>query len=309
MCCGWSPFYAEDTQQMYRNICFGKIKFPRGAIGDDGKQFVKGVSAPKQNPWRGIFAQKLTTRYIFQLAQLLNRNPKHRLGAQRDALDLKEHPFFKDIDFEALSKKQVTPPFKPLVESDESVANFDPEFTETDLSEVAVIPGFEGEDARAALDNGGILSVSEKKKAGNGNGTGENGGGKTGGVAIKPDNSKKAAAEEAEPLTKSVQDKFRGFSYSGTYEEMPASFGGRSFGGRRGSAGLAGAAALGMSMSKMEVEDKSPTAPTGSGAAPGQGAPVEMGQAQPPSPMNEDEKEDSSRKGERADVDMASPQH
>ena len=29
---------------MYRNICFGKIKFPRGAIGDDGKQFVKGVS-------------------------------------------------------------------------------------------------------------------------------------------------------------------------------------------------------------------------------------------------------------------------
>ena len=45
MCCGWSPFYAEDTQQMYRNICFGKIKFPRGAIGDDGKQFVKGVSA------------------------------------------------------------------------------------------------------------------------------------------------------------------------------------------------------------------------------------------------------------------------
>lgn len=29
MCCGWSPFYAEDTQQMYKNICFGKIKFPR----------------------------------------------------------------------------------------------------------------------------------------------------------------------------------------------------------------------------------------------------------------------------------------
>ena len=28
---------------MYKNICFGKIKFPRGVIGDDGKQFVKGV--------------------------------------------------------------------------------------------------------------------------------------------------------------------------------------------------------------------------------------------------------------------------
>ena len=43
MCCGWSPFYAEDTQQMYKNICFGKIRFPKGVINDDGKQFVKGV--------------------------------------------------------------------------------------------------------------------------------------------------------------------------------------------------------------------------------------------------------------------------
>lgn len=45
MCCGWSPFYAEDTQQMYKNICFGKIKFPRNVINDDGKNFVKGVSS------------------------------------------------------------------------------------------------------------------------------------------------------------------------------------------------------------------------------------------------------------------------
>jgi len=44
MCCGWSPFYAEDTQQMYKNICFGKIRFPKNVIGEDGKQFVKGVS-------------------------------------------------------------------------------------------------------------------------------------------------------------------------------------------------------------------------------------------------------------------------
>jgi serine/threonine protein kinase len=44
MCCGWSPFYAEDTQQMYKNICFGKIRFPKGVINEDGKQFVKGVS-------------------------------------------------------------------------------------------------------------------------------------------------------------------------------------------------------------------------------------------------------------------------
>jgi serine/threonine protein kinase len=55
MCCGWSPFYAEDTQQMYKNICFGKIRFPKGAINEDGKQFVKGVRdclLPFQNECR-----------------------------------------------------------------------------------------------------------------------------------------------------------------------------------------------------------------------------------------------------------------
>ncbi|KAH8916312.1 kinase-like protein [Atractiella rhizophila] len=110
MCCGWSPFYAEDTQSMYKNICFGKIKFPRGVIGDDGKQFVKG---------------------------LLNRNPKHRLGSKNDAQELKEHAFFTSIDWIALSQLRITPPFKPNVSSDESVDNFDREFTEADVSREA----------------------------------------------------------------------------------------------------------------------------------------------------------------------------
>ncbi|KAF9076401.1 kinase-like domain-containing protein [Rhodocollybia butyracea] len=111
MCCGWSPFYAEETQQMYKNICFGKIRFPKGVINEDGKQFVKG---------------------------LLNRNPKHRLGANRDAEELKEHPFFKTIDFNLLAQKKVTPPFKPVVESDESTSNFDPEFTEKSIADVGL---------------------------------------------------------------------------------------------------------------------------------------------------------------------------
>lgn len=43
MCCGWSPFYDEDTQQMYKNIAFGKVKFPRDALSVEGRNFVKGV--------------------------------------------------------------------------------------------------------------------------------------------------------------------------------------------------------------------------------------------------------------------------
>jgi serine/threonine protein kinase SCH9 len=102
MCCGWSPFYAEDTQQMYRNIAFGKVRFPRDALSLEGRNFVKG---------------------------LLNRNPKHRLGANSGAEELKEHPFFADVDWDLLAKKKVVPPFKPKLKGELDVSNFDPEFT------------------------------------------------------------------------------------------------------------------------------------------------------------------------------------
>lgn len=82
--------------------------------------------------------------------QLLNRNPKHRLGAQRDTAELKEHPFFKDVDWKALAAKQVEPPFKPTVESDESVAYFDTEFTSADVREMGF--GDDEEEKPPSLD-------------------------------------------------------------------------------------------------------------------------------------------------------------
>ena len=102
MCCGWSPFYAEDTQQMYKNIAFGKVRFPRDALSTEGRNFVKG---------------------------LLNRNPRHRLGANGDAGELMAHAFFADVDWDALGKKNLIPPFKPKLTSAADTSNFDPEFT------------------------------------------------------------------------------------------------------------------------------------------------------------------------------------
>lgn len=148
---------------MYRNICFGKIKFPRGAIGDDGKQFVKG---------------------------LLNRNPKHRLGAAHDALDLKLHPFFSNIDFDLLASKKVPPPFKPLVESEDSVANFDPEFTATDL--------------RSVVHEADGVGLAKDAQVGNAH-----------------------AADEDGILSSSLQRQFSGFSYSGR-DDPCTPIGGRS---------------------------------------------------------------------------------
>ncbi|MCJ1394012.1 hypothetical protein MMC18_006889 [Xylographa bjoerkii] len=126
MCCGWSPFYAEDTQQMYKNIAFGKVRFPRDALSTEGRNFVKG---------------------------LLNRNPKHRLGAINDAEELKAHPFFSDIDWIALTKKMVVPPFKPKLKSVLDTSNFDPEFTNALTNSSSL-------NARAAALSAGVMPAS-----------------------------------------------------------------------------------------------------------------------------------------------------
>lgn len=107
MCCGWSPFYADNTQQMYKNIAFGKVRFPKEVLSPEGRYFVKG---------------------------LLNRNPKHRLGAVNDARELKAHPFFQDIDWNLLRAKNIPPPFKPHLSSETDTSNFDPEFTNESTS-------------------------------------------------------------------------------------------------------------------------------------------------------------------------------
>ena len=178
--------------------------------------------------------------------QLLNRNPKHRLGAQRDAAELKEHTFFKPIDWKALSLKQATPPFKPVVESDESVANFDPEFTTTDLNDTGLgVNDFLDDDdpseawvSRSSslthLPNGPLGSDTNGRKP---SGGGFGGFGMTSisnskpkGIEISKSGPKKGVkinkgnggrkgsrerGDESPPLTSSIQENFRGFTYHG----------------------------------------------------------------------------------------------
>ncbi|OWK04549.1 hypothetical protein Celaphus_00002356, partial [Cervus elaphus hippelaphus] len=62
--------------------------------------------------------------------ELLRRNPERRLGAgEKDAEDVKKHPFFRLIDWSALMDKKVKPPFVPTIRGREDVSNFDDEFT------------------------------------------------------------------------------------------------------------------------------------------------------------------------------------
>eukprot|EP01061_Rhynchopus_euleeides_P016191 TRINITY_DN273_c4_g1_i1.p1 TRINITY_DN273_c4_g1~~TRINITY_DN273_c4_g1_i1.p1 ORF type:complete len:625 (+),score=258.84 TRINITY_DN273_c4_g1_i1:104-1876(+) len=107
MVVGIPPFYTQNVSQMYQLILNKPLEFP---------SFVSG-----------------NLRDI--LTKLLDRDPKQRLC---DMEQLKAHPFFKesDVDFDALSRREVKPEFIPAIHTGESDTKyFDTEFTRqtTDL--------------------------------------------------------------------------------------------------------------------------------------------------------------------------------
>ena len=130
--------------------------------------------------------------------------------------------------------KQVTPPFKPVVESDESTNNFDPEFTSADIRDVGVeVMDLDDDDPSEAWVSQSIGGSgfthhtpngplgSERPKPTSPLSPITNGSAfstlaitpisRPQGIEIKRRN--KVAASS--PLTNSVQENFRGFTYSG----------------------------------------------------------------------------------------------
>ncbi len=76
MITGLPPFYSRNRETMFEKIMKAELNFPP-FMSDDAKDL---------------------------LGRLLIRDPKQRLGSgDRDANELKEHAFFKDVDFEGLS--------------------------------------------------------------------------------------------------------------------------------------------------------------------------------------------------------------
>lgn len=60
----------------------------------------------------------------------MNKNPSRRLGAGKlDAEEVKRHPYFTGADWDAMLRKEITPPWKPTIKSATDVSNFDAEFT------------------------------------------------------------------------------------------------------------------------------------------------------------------------------------
>ncbi|CAH6721018.1 serine/threonine-protein kinase Ypk1p [[Candida] jaroonii] len=99
MLTGLPPFYDEDHNTMYKKILKNPLKFPSFLENTDAKEL---------------------------LVELLKKDPTQRLS---DPVKIKNHPFFKDIDWVKLNNKSYLPPFKPNVENLLDTSNFDAEFT------------------------------------------------------------------------------------------------------------------------------------------------------------------------------------
>lgn len=60
--------------------------------------------------------------------RLLEKNPKNRLGAN-GAFEIKGHPWFEKVNWNALLAREIKSPFVPILSSDADISNFDEEFT------------------------------------------------------------------------------------------------------------------------------------------------------------------------------------
>uniref|UniRef100_A0A665UDE4 Protein kinase C n=1 Tax=Echeneis naucrates TaxID=173247 RepID=A0A665UDE4_ECHNA len=97
MLIGQSPFQGDDEDELFESIRSDVPHYPR---------------------WITKEAKSL-------LEQLFERDPTRRLGVVGD---IRAQPFFKTINWSALEKREVEPPFKPKVKSPSDCSNFDREF-------------------------------------------------------------------------------------------------------------------------------------------------------------------------------------
>lgn len=100
MIAGLPPFYDRNRQTMYRKI----------------------LEAPLTPPaWMSPAAADLC-------AHLLNRDPAQRYGSQ-GVEAIKQHAFFAGLDWGALDRKELPPPWTPAVAGAEDTSNIAKEFT------------------------------------------------------------------------------------------------------------------------------------------------------------------------------------
>ncbi len=98
MLAGYPPFYDENPFGIYQKILAGKIDFPRH-FDPYGKELVK---------------------------KLLTADRTKRFGCLKDGPeDIKQHKWFKGIDWAQCYQRKIKPPYVPLAKAPNDTSNFD----------------------------------------------------------------------------------------------------------------------------------------------------------------------------------------
>jgi len=104
MLVGFSPFYQKNKDRKFDIRIYKQPIDYKSFISADAKSLISG---------------------------LLRLDPKARLGSgKQDADPIKEHPFFKGINWNDVENKKLKPPIVPKISSDDDYSNFDKIFTE-----------------------------------------------------------------------------------------------------------------------------------------------------------------------------------
>ncbi|XP_003371523.1 protein kinase C iota type [Trichinella spiralis] len=78
--------------------------------------------------------RSLSVKAASVLKGFLNKNPAERLGCtqplEQGFEDIKNHAFFRNIEWELVEAKQITPPYRPLIKDNRDLEHFDRQFTD-----------------------------------------------------------------------------------------------------------------------------------------------------------------------------------
>ena len=160
MVVGKAPFKGKNRKKLHHAILNTKLKMP----------------------------SHLTSECCSLLKGLLRRNPEQRFGAAKSTMfktkgvaEIKQHSFFRRLDWKKLYSKTIEPPFRPQVMNQFDTSNFDEEFVEMSINSPALSPQkMASAMKKMKMEDGGVFSIVEQGDTGTGGGGG--GGGVRGGV-------------------------------------------------------------------------------------------------------------------------------
>ena len=131
---GTTPFTSSNRVKLFQMIMNSPPRFPEGADAD-AQDFIR---------------------------KLLNKDPKQRAKFE----DIKHHPFWGDMDLDAVARREVEATYKPKIEGQDDTKNFDEEFTQETATDSLATPTFGASNQFNGFSYAGMEVEPEQRDVG-----------------------------------------------------------------------------------------------------------------------------------------------